>query len=60
LGHPENSRLAGAPAGYLARQLADFKSGARKGAANITFTKAMTADEMKIAAEYFFALPVKR
>jgi cytochrome c553 len=61
IGHPENSRLAGAPAAYLARQLADFKSGARKGAANmLTFTQAMTADEMKIAADYFAALPVKR
>jgi cytochrome c553 len=61
IGHPENSRLAGAPAGYLARQLADFKSGARKGSANmVTFTQAMTADEMNIAADYFAALPVKR
>ena len=60
-GHPENSRLAGAPTGYLARQLADFKGGARKGAANmVTLAQAMTADEMKIAADYFSALPVKR
>jgi cytochrome c553 len=59
-GHPENSRLAGAPAGYLARQLAEFKSGARKGSANmLTFTQAMTSEEMKIAAEYFAVLPVK-
>jgi cytochrome c553 len=43
IGHPENSRLAGLPAGYLARQLADFRSGARRGAANmLTFTQAMT------------------
>src|SRR5437764_8276877 len=34
-GHPENSRLAGLPAGYLARQLAEFKNGTRKGAANM-------------------------
>jgi cytochrome c553 len=61
IGHPENSRLAGAPAGYLARQLADFRSGARRGAANmLTFTQAMTSDEMKTAADYFAALPVKR
>jgi len=60
MGHPENSRLAGAPAGYLARQLADFKSGARKGSANmVTFAEAMTSDEMKIAADYFAALPIK-
>src|SRR5215470_14352925 len=61
MGHPENSRLAGAPSGYIVRQLGDFASGARKGAANmLTFSRAMTADEMKTAAEYFAALPVKR
>jgi cytochrome c553 len=61
IGHPENSRLAGAPAAYLARQLGDFKSGARKGAANmLTFSKAMTDEEVKIASEYFAALPAKR
>jgi cytochrome c553 len=60
-GHPENSRLPGASAAYLARQLADFKSGARKGAANmLTFSKAMTEEEVKAATEYFAALPVKR
>ena len=60
-GHPENSRLPGASAGYIARQLAEFKSGVRKGAANmLTFSKAMSDEEMKIAAEYFASLPVKR
>jgi len=60
-GHPENSRLPGASAGYIARQLAEFKSGVRKGAANmLTFTKAMSDEEMKAAAEYFASLPVKR
>src|SRR5438552_2502288 len=60
-GHPENSRLPGASAGYIARQLAEFKSGVRKGAANmLTFTKAMSDEEMKTAAEYFASLPVKR
>jgi len=61
MGHPENSRLAGAPSGYIVRQLADFASGVRKGAANmLTFSRALTADEMKTAADYFAALPVKR
>jgi hypothetical protein len=61
MGHPENSRLAGAPSGYIVRQLADFASGARKGAANmVTFSRALTADEMKTAADYFAALPLKR
>ena len=32
-GHPENSRLAGLPAGYIARQLSLFTNGARAGAA---------------------------
>jgi cytochrome c553 len=60
-GHPENSRLPGSTAAYLARQLADFKSGARKGAANMaTFSKAMTDEEVKAATEYLAALPVKR
>jgi cytochrome c553 len=35
--------------------------GVRKGAANmLTFTKAMSDEEMKTAAEYFASLPVKR
>jgi cytochrome c553 len=60
-GHPENSRLPGSSAGYIARQLMEFKSGVRKGAANmLTFTKAMTEEEIKTAAEYFASLPVKR
>ena len=60
-GHPENSRLAGLPAGYLARQLAEFKNGTRKGAANmLLFSKNMTADEVREATEYFASLPVKR
>jgi cytochrome c553 len=60
-GHPENSRLPGATASYLARQLAEFKSGARKGGANmINFAKAMTEDEVRDATSYFASLPVKR
>jgi cytochrome c553 len=60
-GHPENSRLAGLPAGYIARQLAEFRNGTRKGAANmLTFSKAMTDDEVHDAASYFASLPIKR
>src|SRR5262249_50714685 len=56
-GHPENSRLPGSSAGYIARQLAEFRSGVRKGAANMmTFTKAMSDEEMKAAADYFASL----
>jgi cytochrome c553 len=60
-GHPENSRLPGASAAYIARQLVDFRTGARKGAANmLLFSKAMTDEEMKTAGEYFAKLPVLR
>jgi len=55
-GHPENSRLPGASAAYLTRQLADFKSGIRKGegAGNMMkFAKDMTDEEIKSATEYF-------
>jgi cytochrome c553 len=60
-GHPENSRLPGGTSTYISRQLHEFASGARKGAANmLTFSKAMTAEEIKDAADYFSTLPVKR
>ena len=63
LGHPENSRLAGTTASYLARQLADFKSGVRGGAgagAMTKFAKDMTPEEVRDATEYFSKLPPKR
>jgi cytochrome c553 len=62
LGHPENSRLAGTTAAYLTRQLADFKSGARKGeGAGVMnrFAKDMTPDEIRDATEYFASLKPK-
>ena len=62
-GHPENSRLAGTTASYLARQLADFKSGARGGAgagAMTRFSKDLTPDEIKAATEYFAGLKLMR
>jgi len=62
-GHPENSRLPGATAAYLARQMADFKSGARKGAGAtnmINFAKTITDEEIRAAAEYFAGLKVMR
>jgi cytochrome c553 len=62
LGHPENSRLAGSTAAYVARQLADFKSGARggEGAGNMTkFSQAMTEDDVRAASGYFSTLTPK-
>jgi cytochrome c553 len=62
LGHPENSRLAGSTAGYIARQLGDFRSGARggEGAGNMTkFSQAMTEDDVRAASGYFSVLTPK-
>jgi cytochrome c553 len=62
-GHPENSRLAGAPAAYLIRQITNFRSGARKGegAGNmINFSKNMTEEDAKAAANYFASIKPAR
>ena len=62
-GHPENSRLAGAPAAYLIRQIDNFRSGVRKGegAGNmINFSKSMTDEDAKAAAEYFASIKPAR
>jgi cytochrome c553 len=58
-GHPENSRLAGTTASYLARQLEDFKTGVRGGAgagAMTRFSKNLTPEEIKASTEYFAGL----
>jgi cytochrome c553 len=60
-GRPENASPAGLPAGYILRQLNDFKndlrhsSDARKANTNTmtNLAKAMSDDEMKQAADYF-------
>ena len=62
-GHPENSRLPGTTAAYLARQLADYKSGARRGegaTAMINFSKGLTGDDIRAATEFFAGLKVFR
>jgi cytochrome c553 len=62
-GHPENSRLPGGTAAYLARQLRDFRSGARAGEAPVNMikiAKALTDDEIKEAAGYFAGLKTLR
>ena len=64
LGRPENASLAGLPAAYIAQQVADFRTGARKSSEPaslpvnlmVTVAKAATESEVKIAAEYFSTL----
>jgi cytochrome c553 len=57
MGHAESSQLAGLPADYIAQQMADFKSGARKDPARMTaIGKAMSPEDAKAAADYFSAL----
>jgi cytochrome c553 len=60
LGHPQSSSLAGLSADYMARQLADFKTGARHASVGnsimATISRAMTADEAQAAVTYFSKL----
>ena len=66
-GRPENSSLAGLPAEYIVQQVADFRSGARKSSEPaslpvnlmIAVAKAVSAADLKVAAEYFSALRPK-
>jgi cytochrome c553 len=66
-GGPENASLAGLSAAYIVQQMADFKSGARKYSGPprapvvlmIEAAKAATDAEVKAAAAYFSALPLK-
>jgi cytochrome c553 len=63
-GGPENARLAGLPAAYIAQQMADFKSGARKTSVAgrnpdrmvQEVATAITPEEIDAAAAYFSAL----
>jgi cytochrome c553 len=56
-GHDESAYIAGLPAAYFIRQMADYKSGDRKGSGMmIGMAKTMTDEEIKAAAEYFAAL----
>jgi cytochrome c553 len=56
-GHPESADLAGLPVEYLARQMADFKSGARKDPERMTaIGKALSDEDARQAAEYFASL----
>jgi cytochrome c553 len=53
-GHDESAYVAGLPAGYVIRQMADYKSGERKGAGTmVAMAKVITDEEIRAAAEYF-------
>jgi cytochrome c553 len=63
-GGPENAKLAGLPAAYIAQQMADFKSGARTTSVPerlppqlmISTAQAIDDQEIEAAAAYFSAL----
>jgi len=61
-GHPENSRVAGATAAYLHRQLDSFRSGARKehGGNMIKIAKGMSPEEITAAVDYLSQIKVRR
>ena len=66
-GRPENAGVAGLPAEYIMRQMADFKEGLRKssearmGSVNlmVQIAKATTDEENKAAAAYFASVKFK-
>jgi len=59
-GHDESAYLAGLPAPYIVQQMADFKSGARKGfGAMPAIAQALTDEDFQSAAAYFASLPVR-
>jgi cytochrome c553 len=63
-GGPENANLAGLPAAYIIRQMADFKNGVRNTSVPergppqlmIALAKAASDEEVRISAEYFAAI----
>ena len=60
-GIPANPTLAGQHAGYIAKQLADFKSGARKNAVMMGFAAALSPEDMRdLGAFYSRQTPTPR
>ena len=56
-GHPESADLAGLPVEYLVRQMADFKSGARKDLVRMSdIGMAISSTDARQAAEWFASL----
>jgi cytochrome c553 len=66
-GRPENASVAGLPAAYIIQQMADFKSGARKGSdpemLSVTnmekLAKSATDEDVQAAAAYFSSIKPK-
>ena len=66
-GGPENASLAGLPAAYIVQQLLDYKSGTRTfsgpkrgpSVLMVAAAKAMTDEDIRIAADYFSAQKLK-
>ena len=66
LGRPENASLAGLPAEYIERQIADFRAGLRKSSVAslppmlmVATAKGATDADVKAAAAYFSALKLR-
>jgi cytochrome c553 len=63
-GRQENAGVSGLPVSYFIQQMNDFRNGVRRSAdprkantnAMIAIAKAMTPDEIRVAAEYFGAM----
>jgi cytochrome c553 len=58
-GHPESAGVAGLPAGYIVRQMEEFKAGTRKGMRSpvmMQIAKGLDEAEIKQAADYFASL----
>ena len=53
-GHDESAYVAALPARYAIRQMADYKTGVRKGSGSMTaIAKAISDDDVRAAADYF-------
>jgi cytochrome c553 len=60
-GQPESALIAGLPVGYVMRQMAEFKSGDRRGAgaaAMVPIAQGLNDEDFKAAAEYFSSLRI--
>lgn len=55
-GHRESADLAGLPLGYLIRQMAEFKSDARRGSGMNNIVKAISDDDVRQASEWFASM----